>query len=135
MQGEIDEMKRTLLTAGFVLVFFFGMIGLTAAPEEESLPKNLRWMSKAAEQGDAEAQADLGAAYFYGRGVPQDRKTAAKWLRKSADQGFARAQNLLGRMYLKGLGVTQNSAEAAKWFRKAADQGFARGQYNLAVLY
>jgi uncharacterized protein len=37
------------------------------------------WFRKAAEQGDAVAQHDLGAAYEYGRGVPKDFVLAYMW--------------------------------------------------------
>jgi len=37
-----------------------------------------------AEQGDADAQALLGAMYFNGKGVTQDYKEAVKWYRKAA---------------------------------------------------
>jgi hypothetical protein len=37
------------------------------------------WYRKAAEQGDAEAQISLGAAYKRGAGVPQDYVQAYKW--------------------------------------------------------
>ena len=40
-----------------------------------------RW--KAADQGNATAQAMLGAMYFSGQGVPQDNTEAVKWLRKA----------------------------------------------------
>ena len=45
-----------------------------------------------AEQGNADAQSNLGLMYESGRGVPQDYKEAIKWYRLAADQGFARAQ-------------------------------------------
>jgi hypothetical protein len=32
----------------------------------------VRWWRKAAEQGEAEAQVNLGVAYFNGDGVPKD---------------------------------------------------------------
>ena len=47
---------------------------------------------KAADQGHAEAQFNLGVMYDEGRGVPQSDKEAAMWYRKAADQGHADAQ-------------------------------------------
>jgi TPR repeat protein len=52
----------------------------------------LKWWRKAAEQGDATAQTNLGFMYdsfMYdiGRGVPQDDAEALKWYRKAAEQG------------------------------------------------
>ena len=56
----------------------------------------------AAEQGDADAQYNLGAMYVTGRGVPQDDAEALRWYRLAAEQGNARAQLNLGVMYDTG---------------------------------
>ena len=55
----------------------------------------VKWYRLAAEQGDADAQYNLGVMYDKGRGVPQDYKTAVKWYRLAAEQGFAPAENVL----------------------------------------
>ena len=55
---------------------------------------------KAADQGDAEAQYNLGDAYRLGAGVPEDYEQAVYWYRKAADQGDAEAQFILGVMYV-----------------------------------
>ena len=78
---------------------------------------------KAAEQGNADAQFNLGWMYYEGEGVPKDDAEAARWFLKSAEQGIATAQFNLGEMYKEGIGVPQDDAEAAKWYRKAAEQG------------
>jgi TPR repeat protein len=56
-----------------------------------------------ADQGNANAQHDLGVMYEYGLGVPEDGARAARWYRKAAEQGVAEAQNHLGAMYHEGL--------------------------------
>lgn len=80
---------------------------------------------KAADQGVANAQFNLGFMYKRGQGVKQDSQEAAKWYRKAADQGLEVAQYNLGLMYDKGHGVKQDFKEAAKWDKKAADQRLA----------
>ena len=45
-----------------------------------------------AEQGDADAQVNLGVMYAIGLGVPQDDAEAVRWYRLSADQGNACAK-------------------------------------------
>ncbi|MBU4231042.1 MAG: sel1 repeat family protein [Proteobacteria bacterium] len=92
-------------------------------------------LAVAANQGDAEAQNNLGVMYAKGQGVPQDYTEAARWYRKAADQGHAVPQFNLGGLYEKGHGVTQDYVEAARWLRKAADQGYAAAQNNLGFLY
>ena len=76
-----------------------------------------------ADQGDVDAQNNLGVMYDNGNGVPENDAEAVKWFRKAADQGYAKAQYNLGLIYFKGEGVPKNDTEAVKWFRKAADQG------------
>jgi TPR repeat protein len=94
------------------------------------------WYRKAAEQGIANAQANLAYIYQSGQGAPQDLALALFWYRKAADQGFAYAQFNLGRMYAQGQGVVlQNYGQAFGLYRKAADQGLADAQFNLGILY
>jgi len=88
-----------------------------------------------AQQGDAEAQSNLGVVYHNGEGVPQDDVEAVKWFRKAAEQGLADAQFNLGLMYYSGKGVPKDDTEAAKWWRKAAEQGHATAQFNLGQSY
>jgi hypothetical protein len=78
---------------------------------------------KAAEQGDAKAQVNLGFMYGKGKGVPQDYAEAVKWYRKAADQGYASAQFNLGTMYDQGEGVPQDYAEAYVWSSLAVASG------------
>ena len=69
---------------------------------------------KKAEGGDAEAQTDLGACYYEGKGVTQDYKEAVKWYTKAAEQGEASAQRLLGWCYANGSGIAKDENEAVK---------------------
>ena len=90
---------------------------------QENYAEAVKWYRKAADQGYAAAQYDLGFSYNLGLGVSQDYTEAVKWYRKAAEQGFADAQYNLGCCYGLGQGVPQDYAEAVKWFRKAAEQG------------
>jgi TPR repeat protein len=94
-----------------------------------------RATQKAAEQGNAIAQFNLGILYGQGKGVPQDYPKAAFWYRKAAEQGNANAQLNLGNAYRTGQGVTRDDAEAVVWYRKAAEQGDAAAQWSLGVSY
>lgn len=89
-----------------------------------------------AEQGDAEAQFNLGYRYVAGDGVPQDGAEALRWWRAAANQAHAGSRVALGVMYAGGqLGIPQDEAEAARWFRLAADQGKATAQRYLGLMY
>ncbi|MEH6648337.1 tetratricopeptide repeat protein [Sulfitobacter sp.] len=95
----------------------------------------LREWRPLAEQGDSDAQYNLGVMYKYGRGVTEDDAEAVKWYRKAAEQGYTHAQFNLGGMYFNGEGVTQDYAEAVKWGHKAAEQGYAKAQTSLGMMY
>jgi len=82
---------------------------------------------KAANQGNAEAQTNLGNMYHNGQGVRQDYQEAVKWYRKAANQGYAEAQSNLGVMYGLGQGVRQNISKAKELFGQACDNGFQKG--------
>jgi TPR repeat protein len=95
----------------------------------------IKWYRLAAEQGDSDAQGNLGVFYEKGQGVPQDYEEAVKWFRLAANQGDADAQHRLGVMYNDGQGVHQDYKEAIKWYRLAASNGNASAQFNLALMY
>ena len=95
----------------------------------------VKWVRKAAEQGYASAQCNLGLMYEDGRGVEQSYEKAVEWYLKAAEQGYARAQFWLGYMYEYGTGVEQSYEKAAEWVQKAAEQGYADAQYNLGDRY
>ena len=45
-------------------------------------------LSKKAEQGDVEAQVELGDMYYFGEYAEQDYKKAFEWYTKAAEQGY-----------------------------------------------
>ena len=92
------------------------------------------WYEKAAVQGNAEAQFNLGLMYRKGEGVRQDYVKARQWYEKAAKQGHAQAQNNLGFMYDHGKGVRQNKRTAKEWFGKACDNGDQMGCDNYRKL-
>lgn len=88
-----------------------------------------------AEQGNAEAQFNLGRMYDFGYGVQQDFKVAAEWYRKAGKQGYAQAYYNLGLMNEHGRGVRKDDKKAAARYREAADLGDAKAQYVLGMMY
>ena len=70
-----------------------------------------------ADQGDAQAQSNLGFMYRNGLGgLEKDDAEAVRLYRLSAYQGFAKAQFNLGNMYRYGLEVQANTESAFAWF-------------------
>ena len=104
------------------------------AYQKQDYKEAVRLFRLSAEQGNAEAQYNLGNMIFAGYGVPQDYKEAVKWYRLSAEQGLAQAQYTLGVMYAEGKLVSQDYKEAVKWYRLSAEQGLAQAQYTLGVM-
>lgn len=77
------------------------------------LVTNLATLRPLADQGNRDAQFNLGKAYHIGLGVPKDYEKALLWYRKAADQGEANAQTNLGMMYANGQGVSRDYPQAA----------------------
>jgi TPR repeat protein len=102
---------------------------------QQDYAQAVAWSRKAADQGLALAQTNLGIMYEKGQGVPQDYAQALVWYRKAGDQGYAAAQFGLGTMYQSGEGSPQDYAQAMAWYRKAADQGYGAAQSNLGIMY
>jgi TPR repeat protein len=95
----------------------------------------MRLLRPLADQGNPDAQFNLGMMCAHGHGAPQDYGEAVKWYRKAADQGFGAAWANLGEMHANGQGVPQDYAQAAKLFRTAATRGNGAAQNGLGVLY
>tara|TARA_R110002111_G_scaffold76736_3_gene121454 strand:+ start:1369 stop:2091 length:723 start_codon:yes stop_codon:yes gene_type:complete len=76
------------------------------------------WYEKAASQGYADAQVQLGLIY-----LDTEPRTALKWFQAAAMQGSTDGQFLLASMYIRGEGVPQNQAEAYVWMSIAAASG------------
>lgn len=95
----------------------------------------MRWITKAAQQGQPVAQYRLGTMYERGRGTTADTKKAHDWYAKSAQQGNRKAMHNLAVSYAQGAGAEKNFSEAARWFTQASQLGLVDSQFNLAVLY
>ncbi len=82
-----------------------------------------------AEQGDPDAQFNMGQAYKLGRGVTADTRMAQSWYQKAAQQGHEQAQANLGLILFQG-GDRQG---AMPWIIMAAQHGEPRAQYVLGT--
>lgn len=120
-----------LMAVGAPLIL---MVVLYAASEADKTidPKAFE---AAAQQGDLDAQFNMGSIYLTGKGVPQDYGAALKWYKLAAEQGQINAQNQLGTMYIKGEGVPQNFKTAIKWYTRAAEQGDISAQSNVGWMH
>jgi TPR repeat protein len=67
---------------------------------EKNYYEAANWYRKAAEQGDAFGQSNLGVMYQNGYGVEKDEFEAIKWYQKAAKQGQVFAQKQLTKIGL-----------------------------------
>ena len=84
-----------------------------------------------ADNGDADAQFNLGQAYKLGRGVPQDLVQAEKWYKKAADQGHMQASDNYGLVLFQ----SNRRTEALPYLQASAQRGEPRAQYVLGTGY
>ena len=122
-----DAIKRGLIARAASLggdsavtlgdLYHYGIVG------QEDDSKAVKQYTKAADQGFAEAQYDLGFCYSTAQGVPHDKAEAVKYYRAAADQGLAEAQSALAGCYQVGEGVQKDIGEAIEYYKKAANQG------------
>lgn len=103
-----------------------------AIPRDDQ--KAVVWFQKAAQQGNPEAQYQLGSLYENSQ-LPQSYSDAIAWYERAAQKGSAKAQVRLGHIYNRGLGVSQNISEAVLWYGKAALQNHPEAQYSLGLMY
>ena len=88
------------------------------------------WQGPAA-KGDADAQYNMGQAYKWGKGLPQDLKKAELYYGKAAAQGHMRASDEYG-LILFDRG---EHAQALPYVRQASERGDPRAQYLIAIAH
>ena len=96
----------------------------------------LKWFSKAADQGDAEAQYNLGL-------LRRNSKDLAGWndprvvelFERAGKSGHPGAQYELGLLYINGNGVAQDYEQGISWLHMAAEADFGTAQNLLGRLY
>jgi len=105
-------------------------IGKCMSPD---LDKAIKYYRLAAEQGQVQAQCNLGA--LLRKGQAQNLAESVMWSTKAAEAGLAEAQFNLGLAFQTGAGVPRDYKQAAAWYRLAVAQGQAQAQCNLGFLY
>lgn len=120
-----QELKQALSVFAFMFVLVGHAIADSISDAEDAFDsgdyeKAAILFRHLAEQGDSDAQINLGMLYYRGQGVTQDYLEAASWYRRSSKQGNAFAQFDLGLMYEDGRGVMQDNTQAYKWLSIAA---------------
>ena len=107
------------------------LMGKTGAPRSDAAATT--WFRKAAFQGYARAQVNLGAMIERLPNIGA-KEEAAGWYRRAAVQGFAPGQHHLARLYEAGEGMPRNIGLAVFWYTKAVSQHFAPSQFAIGLL-
>ncbi len=88
-----------------------------------------------ANNGDAEAQYQLGLCYAKGLGVEKNFRESARYWLQASKQQHAQALVGLGKLFEKGVGVPQDYTKAYQCYHAATAQNLAEAKVRLAMLY
>jgi TPR repeat protein len=94
--------------------------------------KALDWYRKAAEQGHASAQNNLGLRFEHGQGVAAGPAPGAALVPQGGRAGLPRRAIPPGHAVRRADGVVQDPRRRSVWYRKAAEQGHVRAQFDSA---
>ena len=108
--------------------------GLNAMDREHYATAFRAWKGLA-DDGEAEAQNNLGYLYQHGYGAKQSYTRAIRYYTLAADQGLAEAHHNLGMLYFNGYGSPQNYDQAKRSFLKAAEKELGASEYMLGLIY
>lgn len=109
----------------------FGKSASSTNIADESVDINS--LQEAANNGDRNAQFELGQAFEAGRSVDQDFDQALIWYNKAGSQGHTESQYVLGMWHAFGIHLQPNYDEALRWYSKAAEQGHAGAQFIMGM--
>ena len=89
-----------------------------------------------AEQGDSEAQYQLGKLYYSGENVKKNYRVAFEWYKKAAESGHVLAQRMVAEMLLEGSQeIKKNRKLAFYWMQCAAMQDDTTALERLGDMY
>jgi TPR repeat protein len=89
---------------------------------EQDYEKAYKYIKQAADQGDYDAQIQLGTMYANGRGIDKSYELAIEWCSKAASSTDS-AKVTLGEMYHTADEGVQNFSKALEWYGKVTQDG------------
>lgn len=133
----LDNLQNDAASGNKYMQFELGMIySLHFKYVKYDIPASIKWLTKSADQGYAEAQNRLGELYGEdGADGFQDLIKSHKLYQQAADQGDVHAQKHLSQQYYNGIGTPKNYESAFKYASLAADKGNIGAQLQLALMY
>jgi hypothetical protein len=105
--------------------------------DEDEL-EQIKILTPKAEQGDVEAQFNLGELYLNVFGEMIDKAQAFFWFTKAAEQGHAEAQYRLGECYsifFNDMSAPKDDEKAIYWFTEASNQNHKEALFWLEAHY
>ncbi|KAJ9103051.1 hypothetical protein QFC21_002473 [Naganishia friedmannii] len=95
--------------------------------------KSIAWLSRAAEQGNPEAELALSGWFLTGaEGLLRSNDAEAYlWARRSANKGLAKAEFAVGYYTEVGIGVEKDLENARRWYMRAAAQRHSPARQRL----
>jgi uncharacterized protein len=130
---------RTIFLAGAAALSIFATSALAQANDTKAgvdafmagdYDRAVRIWRPLAIAGDADAQYNLGQAYWLGRGVAEDQRQAEDWYRRAAEQNQPKARDAYGLLLFQ----TGRRQEALPYIEESAGHGLPQAQYVYATL-
>lgn len=88
--------------------------------QQNNETESVEWLEKVAQQGDADAQYQMGLMYFSGAcGVAKDENKAFEYFKQAADNGSRFAAIRLSYMFREGIGTSKDHGKAVEYMKKA----------------
>jgi TPR repeat protein len=100
----------------------------------DQLSRDIDFLRKAADNGNAEAMFLLGVCYARGKKMAHDDTAAAKWFHEASRKGHAAATTSLGFLYARGRGVRLDQRLAYKLISDGQQRGDPTAPELLAKL-
>ncbi len=122
------------------------LIGRFRGPgiKDRGRQSSFHWLKKAAEEGYAPAQFEMGLRYYYRNRLivthllnlrtPNIRKSFS-WFSEAANSGHAEATYFVGKMYGTGQAGTKDLERSFYWVQQAAEVGVTPAKILLAIMY
>ena len=124
-----DEKTKIITAKGIVVavgILFLTVVGafftkndVVAEIQRKNEAVSAQKLMKAADEGDAAAQYELGLCYLDGKGVALDSLECFNWINKAAAQGYTDALNQLAYCYAEGIGTDADMSMAHATIDKA----------------
>ncbi|MBS1197301.1 MAG: sel1 repeat family protein [Proteobacteria bacterium] len=96
---------------------------------------DVKTLEKQAEQGNANAQCQLGYLFHNSDYIAQNPIRSAHWLKQAAGQGNPDAQYRLAKHYREEFGVLYDHDQVLAWLEKAVEGGHIEAVNELIGLY